>query len=224
MTAAEIGSAGASAPAGPTPEAIRARWSHCVVAATGPSLSPAVAERCVGQHVVAVNDAYRLFPWAEVLYACDPDWWEVHQGCPGFAGEKWSSHDVINNNNKLATAARYGLRLVGGRAEEGFSLDPTVIHYGQTSGFQAINLALLMGARRAVLVGFDMHTRGPRHFFGDHPEPLSNYMRFETVVPVFRRAAAQLPAGVEIVNCTPGSALDCFPMMPLEEGLCWLSA
>ena len=206
----------------PLLETIAPRWSQCIVAATGPSLMPAVAAQCVGQHIVAVNDAYRLFlfPAADVLYACDPDWWEMHQGCSGFMGEKWSSHDPLNNNDKMAVAGRYGLRLVGGRDGEGFSLDPKAIHYGSNSGFQAINLALLFGARRILLVGFDMHSRSGRHFFGDHPEPLSNYMRFETLVPTFRRAAALLPPDRQIINCTPGSALDCFPFMDLEEALC----
>lgn len=199
-------------------ETLTPRWSQCIVAATGPSLTPAVAERCVGQPVVAVNDAYRLLPWAEVLYACDSNWWDVHNGCPGFAGERWSSHER-RSNDKLATASKYGLRLVQGRDAEGFSLDPSVIHYGSTSGFQAINLALLWGAKRVLLVGFDMHTRGPRHFFGDHPAPLSNWMQFEKVVPFYRRAAKALPPEIEIVNCTPGSALDCWPIVPLEEAL-----
>lgn len=193
------------------------------MAATGPSLTPAVAAQCVGQPVVAVNDAYRLLPAADVLYACDPDWWTLHAGCPGFAGEKWSSHE-LPHNDKRAVAAQYGLRLVPGRDAEEFSRDPGRIHYGSTSGFQALNLALLFGARRVVLVGFDMHSKRGRHFFGDHPEPLSNWMRFETVVPFFRRAAAALSPEVAIVNATPGSALDCFPMMPLEGALCWLSA
>jgi hypothetical protein len=187
-----------------------------VVAATGPSLTEAVAERCRGSRVLAVNDAYRRLPWAEVLYACDQEWWNVHQGCPDFAGEKWSSHEA-GTNDKLATAERYGLRLVQGRDGEGFSLDPSVIHYGSNGGFQALNLALLMGAKRVLLVGFDMHATNGRHFFGDHPEPLSNYVRYETLVPYFRRAAALLPRGIEIVNCTPGSALDCFPAARLED-------
>lgn len=224
MTAVDHGSAGASAPVDPPLETLTPRWSHCIVAATGPSLSSA-AERCgrASVPVVAVNDAYRLLPSAAVMYACDPDWWQLHQGCPEFVGEKWSSHEPWTND-KRATARQYGVRLIRGQDVEGFSLNPSVIHYGATSGFQALNMALLWGARRLVLVGFDMHSRGGRHFFGDHPEPLSNFMRFESVVPRFRRAAAQLPSGIDIVNCTPGSALDCFPMMPLEEGLCWLSA
>jgi hypothetical protein len=220
MTAADVGLAGASAPVSPMLEKLAPRWSQCIVAATGPSLTPLVADRCAGWPVVAVNDAYRLIPSAPVLYACDPDWWELHQGCPDFAGEKWSSHDPLNNNDKLAVARRYGLRLVGGRDGEGFSFDPSAIHYGSNSGFQAINLALLMGARRILLVGFDMHSRGGRHFFGDHPEPLSNWMQFESLVPTFRRAARLLPPSIQIINCTPGSALDCFPRLLLEEALC----
>jgi len=39
-------------------------------------------------------------------------------------------------------------------------------------------------------------------------------------VPFFRRAAALLPTDRQIINCTPGSALDCFPFMDLEEALC----
>ena len=200
---------------------IKPRWLECVVAATGPSLTEAVAQRCQGLRVLAVNDAYRLMPFAEVLYCCDAEWWHLHQGCPGFLGEKWSSHSVrpLPENDKATTAEKYGLRLVAGRDGEGFSMDPGVIHYGSTSGFQAINLALLMGAKRVLLVGFDMHSRNGRHFFGDHPAPLVNALRYEGTVPEFRRAAESLPPGIEIINCTPGSALDCFPMVSLEDAL-----
>src|SRR6185503_19111154 len=68
-------------------------WTDCIVAATGPSLTADVAEQCRGHRVLAVNDAYRRIPFAEALYAGDADWWEVHAGCPDFAGEKWSAHD-----------------------------------------------------------------------------------------------------------------------------------
>jgi hypothetical protein len=189
------------------------------VAATGPSLTSEVAEACRGWHCVAVNDAYRLLPFADVLYACDANWWEWHAGCPEFAGEKWSSHEP-RANEKMAQAERYGLSLVPGRSADGFSLDPGVIHYGSNSGFQAINLAILFGATTIVLVGFDMTAAGrKRHFFGDHPKPLGNAAKYEHFIPAFRRAAKTLPAGIEIINCTPDSALDCFPKMPLSEAL-----
>jgi hypothetical protein len=191
-----------------------------VVAAPGPSLTPNVAERCRGHHAIAVQDAWRLLPWADLLYGCESIWWQAHNGCRGFRGERWSSHDT-GSNYKLDTAHAFGLRLVRGLVAVGFSADPSAIHYGGNSGFQAINLALLFGAARIVLVGFDMRAvDGKRHFFGDHPPALhksgGDYRRF---IPDFERAAVTLPAGVEILNATPGSALTCFPKVPLDDAL-----
>jgi hypothetical protein len=169
--------------------------------------------------VLAIKDAHRLMPFAEVMYACDAHWWDAHNGCPEFSGEKWSSHSE-KDNDKTATAEKYGLRLVRGQDQEGFSFDPSVIHYGSNSGFQAVNMALLMGARKIVLVGFDMHNHGPAHFFGNHPyHPHGKPGLYSSFIAPFSRAVKLLPAGIEIVNCTPGSALKCFPMMELEEAL-----
>ena len=156
-------------------------------------------------------------PWADVLYGCDAKWWNEHNGCPGFQGEKWSSHDE-GTNKKLAEAEKYGLNLVRGSSDAGFSTDPEVICYGSNSGFQAINLAILMGAKEIVLVGFDMRrVDGVSHFFGEHPPPLRVGMDYERFVPHFHRA--KVPDGVSILNATPGSALECFPMVNLSEAL-----
>lgn len=200
---------------------IEPRWSgRVIVAATGPSLTAEQAEACRNEIVVAVNDAWRLFPWARVLYACDEAWWDIHEGCPEFKGEKWSSHGGEKHNNKLACAERHGLQLVQGFDGEFFALDGTHIRYGGNSGFQAINLALLMGANQVVLLGFDMRVNGKRHFFGDHPAGLSNSATYTNWVPNFENAAKWLPIGIEIVNATPSSAITCFRMAALDDVLC----
>jgi hypothetical protein len=189
------------------------------VAASGPSLTEEVAARLEGCNVIAVNDAYRLLPFAQMLYACDSAWWSVHNGCPGFKGEKWSSHGAagrVRHNDKSAAAAKYGLKLVAGQDGVGFSFEPDVIHYGSNSGFQAVNLALLMGARRIILVGFDMHGT---HFFGRHPAGLRNTTSHKNFIRAFERAAKLLPPEIEILNATPGSALRCYPMMDLNDAL-----
>lgn len=200
------------------------RWHEpehlCIVAATGPSLTPEVAEMCRGHDVIAVNDAWRLIPWAVALYACDAKWWAHHKGAPEFRGERWSSHGPGNSNDKRRVAREYGLRLVAGRNGRGLSDDPAFINLGRNSGFQALGLAVLFGARRIVLVGFDMSVRGGRrHFFGDHPRPLSNFGDYRRFVPAFEEAAKALPPGVTVINATPGSALKCFPFVPLAEAL-----
>lgn len=197
-------------------------WGTCVVAASGPSLTPDVAEMCSRvEWVIAVNDAWRALPGgADVLYACDEAWWRHHDGCPGFAGEKWTSHSLSPKNDKTKVADHFGLRVVEGTEKPGFSLDPSVIHYGNNSGFQAVNLAILFGADPIVLVGFDMRAvAGKQHFFGNHKAPLSETGKFAVWIANFTRAAAMLRGSPRIVNATPGSALTCFPMMPLNVAL-----
>jgi hypothetical protein len=202
-------------------EAVKPIWrgGACIVAATGPSLTPEVAAQCQqsGLKIIAVNDAYTLIPHAEILYACDGPWWDVHQGCPQFAGEKWSSHQK-HGNDKLVHAKRYGLRLVAGKAGKGFSTDPEMIHYGSNSGFQAINLAILFGAVRIILVGFNMQAvAGRAHFFGDHKGRLNKSVNYTRFVGAFNDASTRMPKGVRIVNATPKSALKCFPIVSLEQ-------
>lgn len=197
------------------------RWAgRCIVAASGPSLTEDVAALCHDERVIAVNDAYRLLPQADVLYACDSAWWSHHNGCPDFAGEKWISHSLAPKNDNRATADRFGLRVVEGADNVGFSRDPARVHYGNNSGFQAVNLAILWGADPIILVGFDMRSvDGKTHFFGEHKAPLRPPAHFAGWIRNFTKAAEMLGERPRILNATPGSALKCFPMVDLADVL-----
>jgi len=188
-----------------------------VVAASGPSLTSEICAKLPKEQTIAVSDVGRLLmPDAAILYSCDAAWWKHHRGAPGFRGERWSSHGSSIHDNKREVGQLYGLNLIAGRDGQGFSSDPTVIHYGSNSGFQAVNLALNLGAEYVVLVGFDM--RGG-HFFGAHPRGLRNSTSYRNFITAFERAARRMPDGVRIVNATPNSALRCFPMVDLDEAL-----
>ena len=105
----------------------------------------------------------------------------------------------------------------------GLSLDPMRIHQGGNGGYQALNLAVLMGATKVILLGYDMHaTAESKHFHPDHPLGLNNPYPglFEKWIQNFRTTLDDLKkASVTVVNCTPDSALDCFPRVPLEDVL-----
>jgi hypothetical protein len=160
-----------------------------------------------------------MIPDADVLYGCDERWWDSQAGCMDFGGEKFSTHDKESTSNDKAQAAeKYDITLVKGSPDAGFSLDPGVIHYGDNSGFQALNLAVLFGSPYIVLVGYDMrHVGGKSHFFGDHPTGLFQRNEYQSFARKFDKAPP--PEGVQIINATPGSALTCYPMMALEEAL-----
>jgi hypothetical protein len=60
---------------------------------------------------------------------------------------------------------------------------------------------------------------GRKHWFGDHPTPRMNRKsKYEKWVTNFAAAIPGLKsAGVEVINCTPVTALKCFHQMSLKD-------
>ena len=184
-----------------------------VCAASGPSLCQNDLEYVRGRApLYAVNDVYKLAPWAKVFYACDAEWWDAHhEGIENLAGEKWT----INK----AAAEKYKLNFIPGLPAKKFSNSPGYIATGGNSGFQALNLAVLHGAQRVILLGYDMQLApdGKRHFFGNHPGGMNRNSRYQDWIKNFRRAKPYIK--IEVINCTRETALDCFPKTKLKDAL-----
>ena len=182
------------------------------VLASGPSMSQEVCDqvRAAGIPTIAINETWRLAPWATMLYAADPEWWLHPSNCALqlFGGLKVSCMPVR------------GVRQLRNTGTEGFDPDPGAVRTGGNSGYQAIHVAAHAGAARVLLCGFDM--QGADHWHGKHPAPLREtapelyvrwLKRFDTLAPVLA------DRGVDVVNCTPHSALRCFRMGDLETEL-----
>lgn len=182
-----------------------------VILAGGASLTRDDVEFCRAKaRVVAINDAYRLAPWADLFYACDARWWDVHfprlADLPGFK--------VTHSGD---AAARYGLSRVMGSAAPGLSADPALIHLGNNGGYQALNIATLMGATRILGLGYDMKGR---HWFGDHPKQCSGPANFARWIENFATVPPDLARlGATFINCSRDTALTCFPRATIEEAL-----
>jgi acetyl-CoA acetyltransferase len=102
--------------------------------------------------------------------------------------------------------------------DAGLSVGYGTINHGGNSGYQAINLAYMLGAARIVLLGFDMQaTGGKTHWHGDHPAGLGNPSDFSGMIKAFDALAEDLKMmGVKVINSTTTTALRCFERMPLD--------
>lgn len=194
-----------------------------VCLATGPSLTAADVDRCRGRAtVVAVNDAHRLAPWADVLYSSDRYWWGYHAGVPAFVGRK-AGIEVSPGRAPRELAARVpGIVIYRQTGVDGLELAPDGLRTcGANSGGAALNLAVHLGARRVLLLGYDMgDVTGRGHFFGQHPDRIRGRHNFPTWRRAFQTMAAPLAAaGVEVLNCTRTTSLEAFACVPLEEAL-----
>jgi hypothetical protein len=97
-----------------------------------------------------------------------------------------------------------------------------VIGWGGNGGFQALNLAVQFGARRIILVGYDMRLDKGLHWHGRHPAGLNNPT--DKNVARWRRAVddaapALRALGIEVINTSMESALGNYPKMSLGEAL-----
>lgn len=187
--------------------------STIVCIGTGPSLTAEDVQLCRTQaHAIAVNDAYTLAPWADVLYACDAKWWLWHKGVPDFVGLKYALQPA---------AAKFpGVQVLRNDGREGLSADPESLTTGYCSGYQAIGLAVHLGATRIVLLGYDMgrDRKGPAHFFGAHRD--KSEPPYKLCLKTFQTLVAPLQAaGVDVVNCSRQTALTCFRRDDLERVL-----
>ncbi len=178
----------------------------------GPSLTPADVASVRGQgRVIAINDAYRLAPWADLLYACDQRWWTWHQGVSSFTGPRFGLHSPAD------PITWPHIQMLQNTGPLGLERDPSGVRTGLNSGYQAINLAVHCGVARIILLGYDL-CRGPRyeaHWFGEHPDgPPSPYDQMREAFETLVAPLSEIP--VEVINCSRRTALGAFPCRAIE--------
>ncbi len=186
--------------------------------------------------VVTVNDGYLIAPWSELNYAADAKWYAWHAAgvekpALGLTAEdvrlRWRAYggercSIAWGNDTIADERVHVLRNMHDDTNHGTGLsrDPGRLVTGRNSGFQALNLAVLAGAKKVILLGYDGQPgpNGLTHWHGGHPKPSSGI--YDLMRQAFSAAEHDLEAaGVHVVNCSPGSAFNSFPKADLAETL-----
>lgn len=205
-------------------------WSGqtCVILGGGPSLTLPDLEyaRARVDRVVAINNAYLIAPQADMFYFCDRRWWDWHCDNPKFRAVRRRARAgraslVTRENRDLAQIAPE-LRCLQDTGRWGYDPAPGCVRNGRNSGYQALHLAAQLGVSRAVLLGFDMQVApdGRAHWHAEHPVQVSPSVFRRLFIRGYETLAAELgQRGVEVVNCSPSSALTAFPRRALRETL-----
>jgi hypothetical protein len=195
-----------------------------VIIACGPSLTAADVE-LVRQareadlvRVIVINAAVRLAPWADVRFAHHAADWQRKEDAEILAAFK---------GLRLAiepAAAAHGAQILRMSGPTGLEFhDRGAVRHGQNGGYQAIGVAVHLGARRVILLGYDMRRagderRGRLHFYECKgtvgPVEFTRWIaNFETLVAPLRTI------GVEVVNASRATDLKAFPRVELEVAL-----
>ena len=198
-----------------------------VIIGCGPSLTPEQIEMTRHLPQFGANRAFQFD--IDVVLGCNWEFWDHYwPQIKDMRCDKWTTHPTLKEKRPE------GLRWIEGRWEPGLSTDPDYICYHHGSGPQILNLAFVRyNIRRFILIGFDMRYpgkvtqsryTGKRHFFGEDALTQRHFPRTgpdgELTGLIDEMATIKPDAyGIEIYNCTLGSAMTCFPMMPLEQAL-----
>ena len=201
------------------------RGQTAVCIAGGASLTKeqvdaAIADNC---RIIAINDAYKLAPDADILYACDFKWWEWHKGCPDFKGYKLQHYPEARLNNMSIALPYPDIDAFLSSGNGGFEERMDRQRHGGNSGYQALHIAMQLGASKIILIGYDMGVNSDKtHWFGEHPgqSPNANNQKYENWIqefPALKEAADK--RGQRIINATIKTRLKCFEQMTIEEAL-----
>lgn len=162
----------------------------------------------------------------ELLYGCNLAFWEHYwDTLEAHPAEKWTT-------NKEASE-RFHINWIAEKNAMGLSTDPDVIHHGHGSGYSLVSMAHRNGAKRIILLGYDLkyapdydgksqHIGStPRHYFGEYPHSMQHWPSVQVqqgvhveLLNLYRSIAEQ--GLVEVINCTPDSAIDCFPQRDID--------
>lgn len=215
----------------PDPWIIPKIWpdSTVFIIGGGPSINSTNLDLIKNERTISVNNAYgdpvindqgeteRYEPrdWVDVAWFGDCGWYDMHkEDLFKFPGLKVSCCPRF-----LKSKGPVWVKVVKRGKMEGIEKSRDRVAWNKNSGGSAVNLAIHFGAKKIVLLGFDMQrVNGKKNYHNDHVEvkgkkdPFSRYIRtFEAIA----READRM--NVEILNATPKSALTYFPIKTLEE-------
>lgn len=157
---------------------------------------------------IGVNDAYRRAK-LDILYACDYPWWKHYNGVPEFTGLKITP--------SVKAAKEFGLQCVKLDGYDGLNKTPGHVCGGGNSGYQALNIAYHLKPARVILLGYDM--KGD-HWFTNRPAKFKKNAPLTKFVQNFKIISREIKReNIEVVNCSPDTALNCFEQMNLADVL-----
>lgn len=181
----------------------------------GASLRGFDYSKLAGQKVIGINQACVYVPNLTAMYWADEDWaarnYDTLSADPcklRFCGRMHVADTVLLNGIKTLCDAT-PLVITGSTG-----LSANINHVcGNNSGSHAINLCINAGAKRIVLLGFDMK---PKHWHSDYTLAYDQSV-YDGFLESINSIAAVKPADVEIINCSMDSTIEVFPKVAFDD-------
>lgn len=180
----------------------------------GPSINETNLDLIKDKFVLGTNSAFKLGTWVDICFFVDARF------------HKWNQEELDKWPNRIITTCEEFKNHSKIEYYKAFDKAGLCKHSdkiarpnkGKNVGSSSIDLAIKLGGKRIILIGFDMKMKNGRHnYHNDHnhtprDDVYNNFFRH------FNGIVEELPDfGAEVINATPDSALKVFPKKSLES-------
>ena len=189
------------------------RSGKCSIAAYSPYLF-----ELHKKHILAVNTSFLLGNWVDMLFFGDDTFYDLcSREITMYKGLKVSCHFKFDALKYKKKGIRYIKKSI---KREGISIKKGEIAWNKNSGAAAINIAVHTGAKRIILVGFDMalDENQNQHWHSFYKQPKATEILFAKHLEGFgaiKEDADKL--GVTIINTSMDSKIKQFEKINYKE-------
>jgi hypothetical protein len=172
------------------------------------------------KHVIGINVAYLLGDWIDMIFFGDSSFFTRHvKKLAFFPGLKISCHPVTESYNWIKYLSRDS-------KPRGISSNSRSVSWNSNSGSAAISIAAHAGAKRIILLGFDMKLDEKEHQhwhdlygrYANRNDKSIKKMPFDRHLQGFPEIARDAKRmGIEILNASPDSAIECFRKINITD-------
>lgn len=187
----------------------------------GPSTYSPFLSPIHGKHVIAINNAYLIGSWIDVMFFGDCKWYPANaDALSKFPGLKLTSCARFKKPHEICN----GIRFLAWDHEKGFGIStkPDMVAWNLNSGAASVSIAHHLGVKRIILLGFDMKLdeKKKSHWHGAYgtsknPKMVPHFQKQMFGFEFIARDAQSL--GIEIINASPDSAITHFPKITVKE-------
>jgi len=166
------------------------------------------------RNVIGINAAYLIGDWIDIVFFHDEEFWQANKT----ELEKHPGQLVTCNSRFMNRPHPKVLYIPKDRSKlYGIHDNPNFVAWNHNSGAAAISLASHLGAKKIILLGFDMNaSSGVSHFHSQYNQKrLPPFEKHLFGFPQIAEDAKRL--GIEIINCSIESSIDVFEKRNLEE-------
>ncbi len=173
------------------------------------------------KHIIGVNMSYQLGNWVDMVFFGDMCFYRGNKNeLLQFPGMKITCRHDFKSGKYKSQKIRYIQK--DGNKPDGITIKKNKVSWNLNSGAAAINLAVQLGVKKIILLGFDMDiTNKWQHWHDAYNRGVITNMDslpFERHLRCFPAIKNDLDGlGIEIINCSPNSVINSFKKKNINE-------